>query len=75
MGSFSRPLLQQTNLISNFHLYDTRSFESKFQQGENLTENLIVQGGDYIALVLLTPGNVGTISNVQIYVNASVEIS
>ena len=68
-GANTPPVITQSALVA---VFDFNSV-SPFQQGGNSVDTVTVNGGDYIAMVLLSP--TVTPSTTGIYVSASVEIS
>ena len=70
-GGFNRPVLTQSSLITTFNYNDPGAATTRFQSGANLADDVTVNGGDYIALVLIIHD-----VNVQLnitYVEASVQ--
>ena len=74
LSRFTPPSLVRTILVDIFDFFDPSSQATHFQSGANLVNEITVNGGDYIALVLLIPIG-GTPDQTLSFVNASVEIS
>ncbi len=73
VDGFTSPQIRQTALVDNFMLRDSRAATSRMQQGSNMRDEVMVNGGDYVALVVELPGG-ATPENGAIFVTASVEL-